>query len=216
MTGTSLVLLGPPGAGKGTQAARLEAASGFPHVATGDMLRMARSAGTPLGDRAKAYMDRGDLVPDDVIIGLIEERLSEDDAMKGVILDGFPRNPAQAKELDRLMETMGRELPLAVHIKVSREEVLARLTGRLVCERCQEAYHVMTRPPKTIGVCDKCGGRLVTRSDDSPETVRHRLQVYEEMTAPLIVYYGDLGRLREVDGERPVDDVARELLEAIS
>lgn len=211
----NLVLLGPPGAGKGTQAARMETKLGFPHVATGDMLRIARSAGTPLGDRAKAYMDRGDLVPDDVMIGLIRERLSEDDAKSGVILDGFPRTAAQASELDRLAESLGRELPLAVSIQVSRAEVLARLTGRLVCERCQEAYHVMTRPPKVVGVCDKCGGRLVTRSDDAPETVEHRLDVYEEKTAPLIVYYRERGRLKEVDGAQPADRVTAMILEAI-
>lgn len=211
----NLILLGPPGAGKGTQAARLAESLGWPHISTGDMLRAARSAGTPLGEKAKGYMDRGDLVPDELIIALIEERLQRTDALNGCVLDGFPRTPPQAEMLDALMERLGRALPTSVLVEVSREELLARLTGRLTCERCQEVYHVKNHPPKRPGTCDACGGTLVQRTDDSPETVERRLLVYEEKTAPLVSFYRERERLRSVDGEGDPGLVSVRLEEAI-
>ena len=214
--GQSLILLGPPGAGKGTQAAKIALQMGWPHVSTGDMLRAARQAGTPLGEKARAYMDRGDLVPDDVIVGLIEERLAAPDTTEGVVLDGFPRTTVQAELLDGLMQRVDRPLPITVLIEVSREEILTRLTGRLTCERCQEVFHVKTRPPRVAGVCDACGGKLVQRSDDSPETVERRLTVYEEQTAPLIGYYRSRGRLLSVNGEGSPESVTTLLLGAIT
>jgi len=209
-----VAFLGPPGAGKGTQARELAREWGVPHVATGDMLRDAATAGTPLGREAKAYMDTGALVPDDVIIRMIAERLRRPDARKGFLLDGFPRTIAQAEGLERLLEDLGQPLERVVYFEVSEPELLRRLTGRRVCRACQTAFHMVSAPPKSPGVCDRCGGELYQREDDSEATVRHRLGVYARQTAPLLDWYRGRGMLVSVPGEGPIADVRRRVDEA--
>jgi adenylate kinase len=199
-----LVFLGPPGAGKGTQARDLAREWGVPQIATGDMLREAAAAGTPLGREARQYMDRGALVPDDVIVGLIGERLGQPDAKGGFILDGFPRTIPQAEALGRLLEARGVSLDRAVFFDVSDAELVRRLTGRRVCRSCQAAYHVVSAPPKAAGVCDRCRGELYQREDDGDATVRHRLDVYARQTAPLLAFYRERGLLATVPGEGPI------------
>jgi adenylate kinase len=202
-----LAFLGPPGAGKGTQARALAREWGVPHLATGDMLREALAAGTPLGLAAKRYMDQGALVPDDVIVGLMRERLANPDAATGFIVDGFPRTIAQAEALAQLLKNMGRELDAVIFFDVSEPELLRRLTGRRVCRLCQSTYHVISAPPKMSGVCDKCGGELYQRDDDSEATVRNRLGVYARQTAPLLDYYRERGLLVTVAGEGAIDTI---------
>jgi len=209
-----VAFLGPPGAGKGTQARELAREWGVPHVATGDMLRDAATAGTPLGREAKAYMDTGALVPDDVIIRMIAERLRRPDARKGFLLDGFPRTIAQAEGLERLLEDLGQPLERVVYFEVSEPELLRRLTGRRVCRACQTAFHMVSAPPKSPGVCDRCGGELYQRQDDSEATVRHRLGVYARQTAPLLDWYRGRGMLVSVPGEGPIADIRRRVDEA--
>ena len=209
-----VAFLGPPGAGKGTQARELAREWGVPHVATGDMLRDAATAGTPLGRQAKAYMDTGALVPDDVIIRMIAERLRRPDARKGFLLDGFPRTIAQAEGLERLLEDLGQPLERVVYFEVSEPELLRRLTGRRVCRACQTAFHMVSAPPKSPGVCDRCGGELYQRQDDSEATVRHRLGVYARQTAPLLDWYRGRGMLVSVPGEGPIADIRRRVDEA--
>jgi adenylate kinase len=202
-----LVFLGPPGAGKGTQARELAGEWGVPHVATGDMLREAAAAGTPLGREAKGYMDRGALVPDDVIIRMIAERLRQPDARGGFLLDGFPRTIAQAEGLERLLKDLGQPLDRVVYFDVSEPELLRRLTGRRVCRACQAAFHLVSAPPKAAGVCDRCGGALYQREDDSEATVRNRLGVYARQTAPLLDWYRGRGLLASVPGEGPIETI---------
>ena len=202
-----LVFLGPPGAGKGTQARELARERDVPHLATGDMLRESLAAGTPLGLEAKRYMDQGALVPDDVIIGLMRERLAKPDAATGFIVDGFPRTIAQAEALGHLLEDMGRGLDAVVFFEVSEQELLRRLTGRRICRRCQATYHQVSARPRTPGVCDKCGGELYQRDDDSEATVRNRLSVYARQTAPLLDYYTQRGLLVTVPGEGSIDEI---------
>ncbi|HXH81586.1 MAG TPA: adenylate kinase [Candidatus Tectomicrobia bacterium] len=202
-----LVFLGPPGAGKGTQARALARDRGVPQVATGDILRQAVAAGTPLGREAQGYMDRGALVPDDVIVGLVAERLREPDAARGFILDGFPRTIAQAEALDRLLKDAGQALDGVVYFEVAEAELLRRLTGRRVCVQCQAAYHVVSAPPRRDGVCDRCGGAVVQREDDREATVRTRLEVYHRQTAPLLDHYRGRGLLTTVKGEGTIDAV---------
>ncbi len=202
-----VAFLGPPGAGKGTQARELAREWGVPHVATGDMLREAASAGTPLGREAKAYMDTGALVPDGVIIRMIAERLRRPDALKGFLLDGFPRTIAQAEGLERLLEDLGQPLERVVYFEVSEPELLRRLTGRRVCRACQTAFHMVSAPPRSPGVCDRCGGELYQREDDSEATVRHRLGVYARQTAPLLDWYRGRGMLVSVPGEGPIETI---------
>ena len=202
-----LVFLGPPGAGKGTQARELAREWQVPHVATGDMLREALAAGTPLGRQAKDYMDRGALVPDDVIVGLIAERLKRPDATRGFILDGFPRTIPQAEALDRLLKDLGQQLDHVIFFDVSEEELLRRLTGRRSCPACQSTYHIVSAPPRREGICDKCGTPLIQRADDSEATVRNRLKVYASQTAPLLDYYRRRGRLTTVPGEGAIDSI---------
>jgi adenylate kinase len=209
-----VAFLGPPGAGKGTQARELARAWGVPHVATGDMLRDAATAGTPLGREAKTYMDKGALVPDDVIIRMIAERLRRPDARKGFLLDGFPRTIAQAEGLARLLEDLGQPLERVVYFEVSEPELLRRLTGRRVCRACQTAFHVVSAPPRSPDVCDRCGGELYQREDDSEGTVRHRLGVYARQTAPLLDWYRGRGMLVSVPGEGPIADIRRRVDEA--
>ncbi|HEV8437008.1 MAG TPA: adenylate kinase [Methylomirabilota bacterium] len=202
-----VVFLGPPGAGKGTQARRLAREWGVPQVATGDMLREAARNGTGLGLEAKRYMDRGALVPDDVVIGLVDERLAQPDAARGWVLDGFPRTVTQAEALDRLLNRCGLELDRVIFFDVSREELLRRLTGRRVCRQCATAYHVAFNPPAEPGRCDRCGGELYQREDDAETAVAHRLEVYRTQTAPLLEYYRRRNLLSEVAGEGQVDQV---------
>jgi adenylate kinase len=203
----NLILLGPPGAGKGTQAQRLQSDFGLPHISTGDMLRAQVTAGSELGREAKRYMDDGQLVPDDVIIGMILERISADDARDGFLLDGFPRNRAQADALGDALAERDRRLTAALLIEVSDDEVVRRLAGRRLCVKAGHLYHVEFDPPKHDEVCDQDGSRLVQRDDDKEETIRKRLRVYHEQTAELVDYYEDAGLLRRFDGSRSANDV---------
>jgi adenylate kinase len=203
-----VIFLGAPGAGKGTQARRLAAGWGVPQVATGDMLREAVAEGTPLGREAKRYMDTGALVPDGVVIGLVDERLARPDAGSGYVLDGFPRTVAQAEALDALLRRRGQDLDRVIFFDVSRDELLRRLTGRRICRQCGTAFHLVSAPPKTAGRCDQCGGELYQREDDAESTVARRLDVYQTQTAPLLDYYQKRGRLVRVAGEGPVERVA--------
>jgi adenylate kinase len=204
----NLILLGPPGAGKGTQAQRLVDDFRLPYIATGEMLRTAVKEGTPLGEEAAKYMNNGDLVPDDVIIGLAMERLQQDDTKDGFILDGFPRTTEQAKALDAELERVGRGLTAALLIDTPDEDVIKRISGRRQCVKNeQHVYHVDFDPPKHADVCDQDGARLVQRDDDKPDTVRHRLEVYHDQTTPVIGYYEDRGLLRRFDGTRSPADV---------
>ena len=203
----NLILFGPPGAGKGTQAERLRTDFQLPYIATGDMLRSNVTEGTELGNQAKEYMDAGDLVPDDVIVAMAAERLQEDDAQDGFILDGFPRTIAQAEALDKQLSELGRRVTAALLVDVPDEEVIHRLSGRRVCVKSGHNYHVEFDPPKNEGVCDQDGSRLIQRDDDKPEVIEHRLSVYHDKTQPLIEYYDDLGVMRRIDGTRAPADV---------
>jgi adenylate kinase len=203
----NLILLGPPGSGKGTQGERLQEDFRLPYYATGDILRAAVRDGTELGQKAKEYMDRGDLVPDEVVVGVIAERVAAEEAADGFILDGFPRTIAQAEALDAKMQELGRELTAAVLIDVPDEEVVRRLGGRRTCVKNGHVFHVEFDPPKNEGICDVCGARLEIRDDDKPEVIRHRLEQYHEKTEPLISYYERKGVLRRVDGSLSQDEV---------
>jgi len=204
----NLVLLGPPGSGKGTQGERLQEDFRLPYYATGDILRAAVRNGTELGAEAKGYMDRGDLVPDEVMVGLIAERVASDEAADGFILDGFPRTIAQGEALDAKLSEPGRALTAAVLIDVPDEDVVRRLSGRRVCVKEGHIFHLEFDPPKNEGVCDICGSRLEIREDDKPDVVRHRLGTYHEKTEPLVAYYEERGILRRVDGLPPPDQVS--------
>ncbi|HEY1449757.1 MAG TPA: adenylate kinase [Solirubrobacteraceae bacterium] len=208
MSELNLILLGPPGAGKGTQAERLREDFALPHISTGDILRAEVSAGSELGVEAKRYMDAGDLVPDEVIVGMITARVGEQDAREGFLLDGFPRNAEQADALAKALERLGRRLTAALLIAVPDEELVRRLAGRRVCvKNPSHIYHVEFDPPKHEGVCDQDGSRLIQRDDDKEETIRHRLQVYHSQTEPLIAHYDEAGMLRRFDGTREPDEV---------
>ena len=203
----NLILLGPPGAGKGTQAERLTADFGLPYIATGNILRQAVAEGTDLGKEAERYMNNGDLVPDDVIIGVILDCVRIDEAQDGFLLDGFPRNVHQAEELENALDALGRKLTAVLAIEASDEEVIRRLSGRRTCVKEGHNYHVEFDPPKKEGVCDQDGSDLVQREDDKPETIEKRLAVYHKQTAPLIEYYEERGLLRRFDGSRPPTEV---------
>ena len=209
-----VIFLGPPGAGKGTQAQALASEWGVPHVATGDMLREAVAAKTPLGLEAKRHMDSGGLVPDEVVIGLVGERLAQPDAKAGVVLDGFPRTVAQAEALDAQFARTGLSLDRVVYFNVSREELLRRLTGRRVCRGCGRTYHLVSAPPKVADKCDVCGGELYQRVDDREDTVATRLDVYQKQTSPLLEYYRGRNLLSEVAGEGSVSQVAEAIRKA--
>jgi adenylate kinase len=204
----NLILLGPPGSGKGTQGERLQEDFRLPYYATGDILRNAVKDGTEIGRVAKEYMDRGDLVPDDVIIGVIGERVQKHEAADGFILDGFPRTVAQAEALGEAMDGLGRAITAAVLIDVADEEVIRRLGGRRTCAKGGHIFHVDFDPPKNEGVCDICGARLMIRDDDKPEVIRHRLETYHEKTKPLVAFYEERGVLKRVDGSLEPDDVS--------
>jgi adenylate kinase len=207
MSELNLVLLGPPGSGKGTQGERLQEDFHLPYYATGDILRAAVRDETEIGQEAKEYMDRGDLVPDEVIVGVIGERLNGSEAADGFILDGFPRTTGQADALDAKLDELERELTAAILIEVDEEEVVRRLGGRRTCVKEGHIFHVEFDPPKNEGVCDVCGSRLVVRDDDKPEVIRHRLETYQSKTAPLIERYEGAGKLRRVDGSLAPDEV---------
>ena len=208
MSELNLVLLGPPGSGKGTQGERLQEDLRLPYYATGDILRAAVRDGTDLGKQAREYMDRGDLVPDDVMVGLIAERVTSADAADGFILDGFPRTMAQAEALDGKLSELGRALTAVLLIEVPDEEVVRRLSSRRVCVKEGHVFHMEFDPPTEEGVCDVCGGRLEIRDDDKPEVIRRRLGTYHEKTEPLVAYYEERGLLYRMDGLPPPDDVA--------
>ncbi|HVX70028.1 MAG TPA: adenylate kinase [Mycobacteriales bacterium] len=202
-----LVLVGPPGAGKGTQAQFIAAHLAVPKISTGDIFRANVSQGTPLGKQAKEFMDAGDLVPDEITIGMVRDRLAEPDATRGFLLDGFPRTVPQAGRLDEILAEMDTKLDVVLELVVDADEVVRRLSGRRTCRNCGHIWHVDFDPPAEAGVCDNCGGELFQRDDDKPDTIRHRLEVYEEQTAPLIGYYATRGILVGIDATGPVDDV---------
>ena len=210
-----VILLGAPGAGKGTQAAMLAQKLRLMHIATGDLFRQALEKGDELGLKAKSYMEKGKLVPDEITIQMVLKRLAAPDCKTGVILDGFPRNLEQAKALDKALAEQNKAIDKAVYIKVSEEELLKRLSGRWICRNCQTPYHAVTSPPKVKGKCDKCGGELYQRPDDTVETVKKRLEVYFAQTAPLIDYYTGAGKSLEVDGEGSVEEINGRIVSAL-
>jgi adenylate kinase len=205
------VLLGAPGSGKGTQGVVLSNKFNIPQISTGDLLRAAVKAGTELGKKAKSAMDAGALVSDDIVIGLIRERLSEDDAQNGYILDGFPRNIPQAEALDAMLEQLGQPLQGVVLLDVPFEELMQRLTGRRTCKDCGAIYNIYLSPPKNEGHCDRCGGELFQREDDNEETIGNRLKVYEEQTAPLIGFYQNQNKLHSIAGTGDIDDITNKV-----
>jgi adenylate kinase len=210
-----VVLVGPPGAGKGTQAQFIASHLAIPKVSTGDIFRYNVSAGTELGRQAKAFMDRGDLVPDEVTIAMVKSRLAEDDAQSGFLLDGFPRNVPQAETLKKMLADWGLRLELVLELVVDHDEVIRRLSGRRTCRKCSRVWHVAFDPPSMADKCDECGGELFQRDDDREETIRHRLEVYQQQTQPLISYYADEGILLGIDATGPVDDVTDRALLAL-
>lgn len=210
-----VILLGPPASGKGTQAARLREALDLPHVASGDLFRENLKNETELGRKAKVYMDRGELVPDDVTIGMVMDRLSQPDCADGALLDGFPRTIAQAEALAQALAERGHRISVVPNIVVPDEVLIERVSGRRLCRTCGESYHVQFNPPEQPGVCDNDGGELYQRDDDKPETVRQRLKVYWKQTSPLIDYYRSQGVLVEVNGDQAIDAVAADLRAAV-
>jgi len=213
MKAQALIFLGAPGAGKGTQAREVSKHFSFPQISTGDILRDAVKKQTPLGLAAKAKMEAGELVPDEVVCGIVEERISEPDCQKGFILDGFPRTIGQAEFVDKMLLDKGRGNPLVVNISVDQDLLMKRLTGRRTCSVCGEIYNVYFNPPKVQGICNKDGGKLLQRADDNEETIRQRLVAYEKQTSPLIAYYRGKNLLHDVDGNRDPDPIAQELLD---
>ena len=211
----NLLIMGPPGAGKGTQAAEIVKELKVPHISTGDMLREAVKKGTEMGKKAKEYMDKGQLVPDEVIIGVVKERLAQPDCKAGFLLDGFPRTLPQAEALDQTLKEMGIKLDNVINIRVPRERIVDRITGRRVCRSCGDTYHIVNKPPKENDKCDKCGGELYQRSDDTAETVNKRLDVYEAQTQPLLDYYGKQGIVVDINGDQPINRVLEDILSAL-
>jgi len=210
-----LVLVGPPGAGKGTQAQFIAAHFSIPKISTGDIFRANVSQGTELGMAAKRYMDAGDLVPDEVTIAMVRDRLADDDATDGFLLDGFPRNVPQAERLDAMLAELGTKLDVVLELVVDDQEVIRRLSGRRTCRMCGHIWHVDFEPPDKEGICDICGGELFQRDDDLPATIRHRLEVYAEQTAPLIAFYADRGILIGIDATGLVEDITDRAIDAL-
>lgn len=211
----NIILLGAPGAGKGTQAVALVKEKGLAHVASGDLFRDNLGRGTELGKIAKTYMDKGELVPDDVTVKMVLDRIAKPDCANGFLLDGFPRTIPQAEALDKALGEEGKTIEKAVSVAVPNEQLIKRLSGRWICRGCQAPFHMVDAPPKEAGKCDHCGGELYQRDDDNEVTVRNRLDVYMNQTAPLIDYYKGQGKLLEVNGNQPVDAVSREMLAAL-
>ena len=211
-----IILLGGPGVGKGTQAQRLAEKYNVPHISTGDILRQSVKDETEMGLMAKSYMDKGQLVPDDVVIGIVRDRLAQPDTEAGFIFDGFPRTVPQAQALDNLIAKLGMPLDAVVNIKASDSIIVKRLSGRRTCRDCQTVYHIVHSPPKEAGVCDRCGGQLYQRDDDKEETIRERLQVYSRQTSPLLGYYHDSGKLLEVPGDGAIEEVYANICNSLS
>jgi adenylate kinase len=211
----NLVLMGLPGAGKGTQAEKIVEKYGIPHISTGDMFRAAIKEGTELGLQAKSYMDRGDLVPDEVTIGIVRERLSKEDCQKGFLLDGFPRTVAQAEALETILAELNRSIHYVINIDVDKDILMERLTGRRICKECGATYHLVFNPPSQPGVCDKCGGELYQRADDNEETVANRLEVNLKQTKPLLDFYQAKGYLRNINGQQEIDKVFEDISELL-
>ena len=211
-----LLLMGPPGAGKGTQAAELVKKFDIPHISTGDMFRAAVKEGTELGKQAKAVMDAGGLVPDEITIGIVKERLAKDDCKKGFILDGFPRTVDQADALTKILNDLGMKLTRVLNIHVPSEDLIERAVGRRICKACGATYHIKFNPTHKEGVCDNCGGELYQRKDDNEETMKNRLSNYEKSTKPLIDYYEKAGLYTEIDGRQPIDKVTEDLVNVLS
>lgn len=207
----NLIFMGPPGAGKGTQAERIVSQFRLPHISTGDAFRLAKSQGTPLGLEAQHYMDQGLYVPDDITIGIVRERLQQDDCRTGFMLDGFPRTLPQAEALEEFMQSENKEITHVINLNVDRSLLLKRLTGRRICDDCGATYHLIFNPPAKQGICNKCDGELSQRTDDSEEKVGTRLEQYLSKTAPLLEYYEHKGLLRQVNGEAEIDAVTKEI-----
>lgn len=203
----NLVLMGLPGAGKGTQAEKIVDQYGIPHISTGDMFRAAMKEGTELGLKAKSFMDKGELVPDEVTIGIVRERLSKDDCSKGFLLDGFPRTVPQAEALENILAELGKKIDYVINIDVNKDILMERLTGRRICKSCGATYHLVFNPPAKEGLCDRCGGELYQRADDNEETVQNRLDVNIKQSKPLLDFYESKGYLRTLDGQRDIDIV---------
>lgn len=211
-----IILIGPPGSGKGTQAARLRDALGLPHIASGDLFREHLKQETELGLRARGYMERGELVPDEITIAMVMERLVRPDCSGGALLDGFPRTIGQAEALERALADHGHRLRRVLYITAPDEVLVERISGRRLCRLCQESYHIRFNPPRQPGVCDRDGGELYQRDDDRPETVRRRLEVYRQQTRPLVDHYRRQGLLAEINGDQPIEQVTADLLAAVT
>ncbi|HDK3352799.1 TPA: adenylate kinase [Staphylococcus aureus] len=211
----NIILMGLPGAGKGTQASEIVKKFPIPHISTGDMFRKAIKEETELGKEAKSYMDRGELVPDEVTVGIVKERISEDDAKKGFLLDGFPRTIEQAEALNNIMSELDRNIDAVINIEVPEEELMNRLTGRRICELCGTTYHLVFNPPKVEGICDIDGGKLYQREDDNPETVANRLSVNIKQSKPILDFYDQKGVLKNIDGSKDISDVTKDVIDIL-
>ena len=210
-----LIMLGAPGAGKGTQAKKISAKYGIPHISTGDIFRANIKGGTELGMKAKAFMDQGQLVPDEITIGMLLDRIKEDDCQKGYVLDGFPRTIPQAESLTKALTELGDKIDWAVNVDVPDENIISRMSGRRACLGCGQTYHIVYNAPSQEGICDVCGQELVLRDDDKPETVQKRLEVYHNQTQPLIDYYRGAGVLAEVDGTKDLEEVFQDIVKIL-